>query len=91
MRDLSRPYSSDYGWTLLERDQWIAPFFGNSRLPQVPRNIDSPVQADCYALQPRQSAGEEKLRLFIMQNGFTRAAHLKVIKGVDCGTDDSVS
>ena len=88
MRHLSRPYSTDYGWTLLERDQWIAPFFGNSRLPQVPRNIDSPVQADCYALQPRQSAGEEKLRLFIMQNGFTRAARLELVKGVDGGPDE---
>ena len=89
MRHLSRPYSTDYGWTLLERDQWIAPYFGNSRLPQVPRNIDIPVHADCYALQPKQSVGEEKLRLFIMPDTASpKAAHLHLIKGLDCGTDE---
>lgn len=87
MRHLSRPYSTDYGWTLLERDQWIAPHVGSSRLPQVPRTIDLPVQADCYALQPKQSAGEEKLRLFIMQDSFTKNARLELIKGHDGGTD----
>lgn len=82
MKHLSRPYSTSYGWTLLERPQWIAPHFGNSRLPQVPRMIDPPIQADCYTLQPKQKAGEEKLRLFIMQDSFTQGAHLEVTKGL---------
>ncbi|MBU24832.1 MAG: hypothetical protein CMD99_02255 [Gammaproteobacteria bacterium] len=80
IRHLSRPYSSDYGWTLLERDQWIAPHFGDSRLPQVPKTIDAPLQADCYALLPKQKAGEEKLRLFIMQDTFRQDAHLELSK-----------
>ncbi|HBX26870.1 MAG TPA: hypothetical protein DEF72_05490 [Gammaproteobacteria bacterium] len=82
MKHLSRPYSTSYGWTLLERPQWIAPHFGNSRLPQVPRMIDPPIQADCYTLQPKQRAGEEKLRLFIMQDSFTQGAHLEIKKGL---------
>ena len=88
MRHLSRPYSTEYGWTLIERDQWIAPHFGNSQLPQVPKAIDPPVQADCYALQPKRSAGEEKLRLFVMQDAFTKLARLDVNNALGGDTDE---
>lgn len=75
MRHLSRPYSTDYGWTRLERDQWIAPYIGQAALPQVIRSLESPTQADCYALNHKQHAGIEKLRLFVMRNEFEQEAH----------------
>ena len=87
MKHLSRPYSTEYGWYLIERDQWIAPHFGTSQLPQVPKIVDPPVQADCYTLQPKQSLGEEKLRLFIMQDNFTQTANLELNKALGGGTD----
>ncbi len=75
MRQLSRPYSTDYGWTRLKRDQWIAPYIGQAALPQVIRSIEPPTQADCYALNHKQHAGFEKLRLFVMRNEFEQEAH----------------
>ena len=75
MRQLSRPYSTDYGWTRLKRDQWIAPYIGQAALPQVIRSIEPPTQADCYALNHKQHAGVEKLRLFVMRNEFEQEAH----------------
>ena len=75
MRHLSRPYSTDYGWTRLERDQWIAPYAGQAALPQVIRSLELPTQADCYALNHKQHAGVEKLRLFVMRNEFEQEAH----------------
>ena len=75
MRQLSRPYSTDYGWTRLKRDQWIAPYIGRAALPQVIRSIEPPTQADCYALNHKQHAGVEKLRLFVMRNEFEQEAH----------------
>lgn len=75
MRHLSRPYSTDYGWTLLERDQWISPYIGQAALPQVINSLESPTQAGCYALNHKQLTGVEKLRLFVMRNEFEQEAH----------------
>ena len=74
MRHLSRPYSTDYGWTRLERDQWIAPFFGQAELPLVTKSLDKPAQADCYALTSKHSSSTEKLRLFVMHDGYADQA-----------------
>ena len=83
MRHLSRPYSTDYGWTRLERDQWIAPYIGQAALPQVIRSLESPTQADCYALNHKQHAGIEKLRLFVMRNEFEQEAQQELDRARD--------
>lgn len=75
MRHLSRPYSTDYGWTRLERDQWIAPYVGKAELPLVIKSLDQPAQADCYALTSRRELTIEKLRLFVMHDDYANEAY----------------
>jgi hypothetical protein len=48
---------------------------GQAELPQVIRSLESPAQADCYALNHKQHAGFEKLRLFVMRNEFEQEAY----------------
>jgi hypothetical protein len=74
MRHLSRPYSTDYGWTCIERDQWIAPYFGQANLPLVIKSLDKPAQADCYVLTSRRGLTTEKLRLFVMHDDYATEA-----------------
>lgn len=75
MRHLSRPYSTDYGWTRLERDQWIAPYTGKATLPLLTKPLDKPVQADCYVLTSRREPTTEKLRLFVMHDDYANEAN----------------
>ena len=74
MRHVSRPYSTDYGWTHLERGHWIAPYFGQANLPLIVKSLDKPAQADCYALTSRRAPSVEKLRLFVMHDAYTDKA-----------------
>ena len=74
MRALSRPYSTEYGWTRLERDQWIAPYAGPSELPLVIKTLERPIQADCYALTTRRGGQKEKFRIFVMHDQYEQDA-----------------
>lgn len=66
IRKITRPYSSEYGWVLLQRNQWISTFEGVAELPNLLTEIRIPEQADCYVLCSKRSTNMEKLRLFIM-------------------------
>jgi hypothetical protein len=82
MRHLSRPYSTDYGWTRLDRDQWIGPYVGKAELPLVIKSLDQPAQADCYALTSRDRLTIEKLRLFVMHDDYANKAYQSMQKSV---------
>ena len=79
-RKLTRPYSSDYGWTLVNRSQWISTFEGLAELPCLLKAIRIPEQADCYALCSKRNADIEKLRLFIMPESYRDEAHISLAK-----------
>ena len=79
-RKLIRPYSSDYGWTLVNRNQWISTFEGLAELPNLLKAIRVPEQADCYVLCPKRNVDIEKLRLFIMPESFRDEAHISLAK-----------
>lgn len=84
MRHVSRPYSTDYGWTRLERDHWIAPYFGQANLPLVVKSLDKPTQADCYALTARRTPSAEKLRLFVMHDDYRSEANAAMQRANEC-------
>ena len=79
-RKLIRPYSSDYGWTLVNRNQWISTFEGLAELPNLLKAIRVPEQADCYVLCPKRHVDIEKLRLFIMPESFRDEAHISLAR-----------
>lgn len=74
IRALSRPYGSQYGWEFLPRDAWIGSYQGSPQLPQHPKALPRPEQADCYLLISHQSPHNERVRLFVMQDDFERSA-----------------
>ncbi len=71
---VSKAYGTSAGWAFLPRAAWIAPYCGPVTLPQSPKSVPVPEQADCYALSRKDGEGGELLRLFVMPNSFTERA-----------------
>lgn len=73
-RALSRPVGTDCGWRHIPRDQWIGPSWRAPELPLIPRRLERPEQADCYAFVRKAPPYREEFRVFVMPDDFERRA-----------------